>query len=85
MNQPKYPVPRKSKTGEVWRYGQGLAYIVTVTHLDVAPQCEALIADAKGVVTSRWPDGRVRPIGIMERELIELIGTWTPAIATQHC
>lgn len=76
-----HPIRCKCRVGEVWKYGTGLAYIVSVAHLDVAPQCEALIADRKGKVTSRWPDGQVRPIGIMESELIERVGTWVPAVA----
>jgi hypothetical protein len=75
--------PRKCRVGEVWTYGRGLAYVVSVQHLDMAPQCDVLIADADGAVTSRRPDGQMRPIGIMERELIELVGTWSPVIANR--
>lgn len=78
MSHLKFPVKRKCRVGEIWKYGHGLAYIVSVTHLDCAPQCEALIANRDGTVTSRWPDGQMRPIGIMERELIERVGTWFP-------
>jgi hypothetical protein len=78
MSHVKFSVPRKCRVGDVWKYGSGLAYIVAVTNLDVAPQCEALIAARDGRVTSRWRDGQIRSIGIMEQELIERVGTWVP-------
>jgi len=80
-NKHKTPklVSRKCKVGEIWRYQSGgFACIVSVTPFDYAPQCEAILCDSEMKVKSKYSDGTLRQIGIMESELKELVGEWTP-------
>jgi hypothetical protein len=76
-------VKRKCKVGQIWKYRTGgVACIINVTHLDYAPQCEAIICRSIDQLSafSRYHDGSMRTLGIMECELVELLGEWVPSI-----
>jgi hypothetical protein len=78
---PKF-VARKCRPGQVWKYATGgVACIISVTYLDYAPQCEAIICRSLADIASvpRCHNGEMRTLGIMESELVELLGDWVPS------
>ena len=74
-------VERKCRPGQVWKYATGgVACIVTVEYLDYAPQCEAILCRSLADIgrVPRHYNGIMQTTGIMERELVELLGEWVP-------
>jgi hypothetical protein len=83
QTRPKW-VKRKCRPGQVWKYETGgVACIISVTHMDYAPQCEVILCPSIEHLSRipRHHDGSMRTLGIMERELVELLGEWAPQLS----